>query len=384
MPQRGVGYGILRYLCKDNEINSQLKNIPSPEISFNYLGQFDQVQSESIWKFAPESAGENRSPEQNREHKLDINCLVVEGELQINWAYSNQIHHQKTVADLAQSYLENIRVLTAHCQLEDSYGYTPSDFPKIDLKQSELDKLIVPIGAQNIESIYPLSPMQQGMLFHSLYAPDGGVYVEQTSVRLIGDIQHSTFKSAWQQVVERYSTFRTLFIWENLSTPLQVVLKQVNLPWTHLNWQSLSLSEQEQRLSELLAIEREQGFQLNQAPPTQFTLIQLSDDTYQFIWSHHHVLLDGWCLPIIFKELLSLYEAEVKGKTCFLSAPTPYERYIDWLQAQDPVAATEFWQGALDGFNAPTPLVVERTRSKAQQQKSEYHAIVEKQILSLG
>jgi non-ribosomal peptide synthase protein (TIGR01720 family) len=141
IPQRGVGYGILRYLRAD-EIVKPLQRIPSPEISFNYLGQFDQVESATGWKFAPESTGQEQSSQQQREHRLDLSCLVIEGELQISWIYSNQLHQRKTIEELAQSYLQNITNLIEHCQSDDAGGYTPSDFPKAKLDQSELDDLL--------------------------------------------------------------------------------------------------------------------------------------------------------------------------------------------------------------------------------------------------
>ena len=232
-----------------------------------------------------------------------------------------------------------------------------------------------PVLSKNIEAIYPLSPMQQGMLFHSLYAPESGVYIEQMTLILKGDVNVAAFESAWQTVVDRYSILRTLFLWENRVTPLQVVLKQVNLPWNNLNWLLLSPATQQQQLSELLHTQRAQGFQFNRAPLMGCTLIQLTDDTYHFIWNFHHILLDGWCLQIIFNEVLSLYESQVKGEICHLSTPVPYRNYITWLNNQDRAASTEFWRQNLHGFSAPTPLVVGRTVPQSHQQDSNYQKL---------
>jgi amino acid adenylation domain-containing protein/non-ribosomal peptide synthase protein (TIGR01720 family) len=237
------------------------------------------------------------------------------------------------------------------------------------------EKVKSPATTKNIESIYPLSPMQQGMLFHSLYAPESGVYVEQMTLTLKGDINLAAFESAWQAVVDRHSILRTLFIWENRPTPLQIVLKQVDVPWTNLDWLSLSHAAQQQQLSELLHTQRAQGFAFNRAPLMGCTLIQLTDDTYQLIWNSHHILLDGWCLPVIFKEVLSFYEAQVQGEICHLPTPTPYEDYIDWLTAQDRAASTEFWRQNLHGFSAPTPLVVDRTVPQSQQPDSNHQEL---------
>ncbi len=365
----------MRYLCEDKTVNQQLQTIPTPEISFNYLGQFDQVHSQSVWKFAPESTGANHSSKQTRDHLLDIDCLVVEGELQINWTYSSNVHTPATVENLAHNYIQAIRSIIEHCQLEDAFGYTPSDFPDARLNQLELDELLAPLKTKNICSIYPLSPMQQGMLFQSLYAPESGVYFEQMTLNLKGDVNVAAFEAAWQKVVDRHSVFRTFFVGENRPTPLQVVLKQVNLPWTNLDWQKLSTTEQQQQLSELLTTQREQGFSFNQAPLMGCTLIKLSEETYKFIWNHHHILVDGWCLPIIFKEVLSFYEAEVRGETCQLPTPRPYRDYIAWLNEQDQETAMEFWRQTLQGFSAPTPLVVDKTLYQNQQSDSDYQEV---------
>ena len=146
IPHRGIGYGILRYLCEVTTVNQQLQTIPTPEISFNYLGQFDQLQSQTGWKFAPESTGANQSSKQTRDHLLDINCLVVEGKLLIDWTYSSNVHARATVENLAQSYLKAIRSIIEHCQLEDAFGYTPSDFPDAQLNQLELDEFLELLG----------------------------------------------------------------------------------------------------------------------------------------------------------------------------------------------------------------------------------------------
>jgi non-ribosomal peptide synthase protein (TIGR01720 family) len=142
IPNRGIGYGILRYLSEEPSIKQQLQTIPTPEISFNYLGQFDQVQLETSWKFATESIGSEQSLKQIQNHLLDINSLVVDGELQINWTYSSHAYNSATVENLAENYTQAIRSIIEHCQLEESKGYTPSDFPNAQLNQLELDKLL--------------------------------------------------------------------------------------------------------------------------------------------------------------------------------------------------------------------------------------------------
>ena len=225
----------------------------------------------------------------------------------------------------------------------------------------------------NIADIYELSPMQQGMLFHTLYAPKSGVYFEQLICTFHGHLNVSAFKQAWTQVVTRHPVFRTSFHWDELDKPLQVVHTNINLPWEQHNWLDLTSDEQEKQLEAFLESDRQQGFNLNQAPLMRFTLIQVAEDTFQFIWSHHHLLLDGWCLSIIFKEVFAFYEAFSQGQNLHLGNLRPYRDYIAWLQQQDLSEAETFWRQNLGGFVDPTPLIVSRAQDGTSSQEENYH-----------
>jgi amino acid adenylation domain-containing protein len=211
---------------------------------------------------------------------------------------------------------------------------------------------------KNVEDIYSLSPMQQGMLFHTLYASESRVYFEQLICTLEGNLSASAFEQAWQQVVERHPILRTAFLWEDLDEPLQIVRQQVKLSWEQHDWRELSPGEQQEQLEAFLQAERQRGFDLSQAPLMRLALIQVDENTYQFIWCHHHLLLDGWSLPLVFKEVFAFYEALRQGKNLYLKRSRPYRDYIAWLQQQDLGKAEAFWRQTLQGFTAPTPLVV--------------------------
>ncbi|MFM7352615.1 MAG: condensation domain-containing protein, partial [Microcystis aeruginosa] len=226
--------------------------------------------------------------------------------------------------------------------------------------------------AKNVESIYPLSPMQEGMLFHSLYTPDSGIYCSQTLITLEGEINLTVFRQAWEKVVERHSVLRTLFLWEKREKPLQIVRKKVDLPWDYQDWRNLSPTEQQQRLDLLLQTERQQGFEFKVAPLMRCLMIQLSDQTYKFLCNHHHIILDGWSMPIIYQEVLGFYEAGIQGKSYHLPSPRPYQDYIVWLQEQNPSIAESYWQRTLEGFMTPTPLRVDRLQLMKSEGKPTY------------
>ncbi|MDZ8224136.1 non-ribosomal peptide synthetase [Nostoc sp. ChiVER01] len=376
IPNKGIGYGLLRYLSQDAEIAAQVQAFGQTEISFNYLGQFDQLLNTSSWmQPASESAGQSQSLQNNRAHLLDINSIIAGERLQIEWIYSTNIHQHATIATLAQDFVKILQGLIAHCSSPESGGYTPSDFPLVNLNQLELDQLLTSLGktnSKNIEDIYPLSPMQQGMLFESLYAPDTGVYFEQLSFTLKGELNVAAFEQAWQQVVARHSILRTAFVWEQLTQPLQVVYRQVDINLNRHDWQRLSAQDQQEQLELFLHSQRQQGFQLSLAPLMHLALIQLSADTYQFVWSSHHLLLDGWSMPLVFKDLLYFYQAIFQGETKTVQPTQSYRNYIAWLQKQDLALAEQFWKEKLQGFTSPTSLIVDKPSSKRQQLNSSY------------
>ncbi|MBO1350490.1 MAG: amino acid adenylation domain-containing protein [Hormoscilla sp. GUM202] len=226
--------------------------------------------------------------------------------------------------------------------------------------------------SKNIEDIYPLSPMQQGMLFHTLSSPESGVYFEQLLCKLQGEINIWAFEKAWTRVVERHQALRTFVVWKNREGPIQVAVKQVSVPWTNIDWSSLEPGEQKEHLDAWLQADREKGFDLNKAPLLRFSLIRFGKNTYKLVWSFHHLLIDGWCLPIVFKEVLTFYEAINLGKELNLEKPRPYGDYIVWLQQQDISQGEQFWRKNLQGFIAPTPLGIDLLIRENVNQKEIY------------
>ncbi|MEK7326335.1 MAG: condensation domain-containing protein, partial [Chloroflexota bacterium] len=214
---------------------------------------------------------------------------------------------------------------------------------------------------KNVESFYPLSPMQQGMIFHSLLAPESGMYVEQVSCRLRGCLNIPAFERAWQRVIERYSILRTGFAGEELKEPVQVVHKRVALPLEQQDWRGLTAAEQTARLETFLQAGRARGFKLSEPPLMRLALMRVADDACDFVWCYHHALLDGWSVPLLMREVFAFYDAFQRRQELRLAPPRPYRDYIAWLKKQDATRAEAFWRRTLAGVTAPTPLTVDRT-----------------------
>jgi surfactin family lipopeptide synthetase C len=212
---------------------------------------------------------------------------------------------------------------------------------------------------KNIEAIYPLSPMQQGMLFHTLYQPEAGQYFEQLTCTISGKLDEQAFKKAWGKVIERNSILRTSFVWKKTSKMLQVVHKDIKIPLEILDWRLVNEIDFDSKFLQFLKNDREKGFNLSKAPLIRLTLIQTRENKYKFIWSNHHILLDGWSLPILWEELFSFYESFQLGAEIHLPARRSYRDYIYWLQGQDKEKAESFWKEYLAGFSTSTSIVID-------------------------
>ena len=207
-----------------------------------------------------------------------------------------------------------------------------------------------------IEAPYTLSSMQKGMLFHSLYAPQSGVYVQQLICALHEDLDVFCFQRAWQRVVERHSVLRTSFQWKDVNDAVQQVHRHVSVPWDLQDWRGLSAEEQESRLQVYLKADLTHGFNLSNAPLMRLALFRVGEAHYRFIWTSHHALLDGRSRLLVLKEIFALYEAFSRGHELELPQPRPHQDFIDWVTRQAFDRAEDFWRKALAGVIAPTPL----------------------------
>ncbi|HAL67387.1 MAG TPA: hypothetical protein DCP84_06900, partial [Pseudomonas sp.] len=347
IPDKGIGYGALRYMGSAQS-QAALNGLAEPRITFNYLGQFDgSFASDQGALFVPasEDAGAEQGAEAPLGNWLSINGQVYAGQLRLGWTFSEAMFERSDIERLAQDYARELNQLVAHCLLPGSAGVTPSDFPLAMLDQPQLDALGLPWA--DVQDLYPLSPMQQGMLFHSLLEQQGGDYINQLSVSVEG-LAPERFREAWQAVVQRHDILRSGFLWQGgLAQPLQWVRKQVQLPCREIDLRGHE--DLDAALTRLADAEREQGFDLAQAPLLRLTLARTGDDRYQLIYTSHHILLDGWSNSQLLGEVLQHYAGQA-----LQSLNGRYSAYIGWLQRQNKQASEAFWRAQFATLEEPT------------------------------
>ncbi|MEN2470509.1 amino acid adenylation domain-containing protein [Burkholderia sp. GS2Y] len=340
IPAEGFSYSLLRYLSPDDAVRDRLAALPNADILFNYHGQLDTVLQQSEgWRPAAEDLGSLRAERSQRTHAFEIVAAVVDGRLQVDWRYGERLHRRQTVENLAAHFKDRLLDFAASVQ------NTAWD---------------------DIEDSYPLSSLQQGILFHSLYDLDPAAYFQQFSFVVRGPLQVPALRQAWANALARHPVLRTAFAWANRDQPVQTVLHTVDLPWTRLDWRSRDASRRAQDFDAFLAEDRRRGFDLQRAPLFRCTLIQETDTRHRFCWSAHHIILDGWSTAILMKEVFDDYLSLVRTGAPAATASAPgYRTYIDWL-ARHPRSADEtWWRAELAGFHAATPIAAGPARQAA-------------------
>src|ERR1043165_42256 len=196
------------------------------------------------------------------------------------------------------------------------------------------------MNAKNVEAIYQLSPQQQGMLFESVLTPGSGIHVEQLIRNLEGKLNTAALTRAWAEIVQRHSIMRTGFVWKEQGEPLQVVLRHVEVSIQQHDLRSAPDAATE--LNSYLKADRLRGFDLVKPPLMRLALFQTADSEYQFVWTLHHILMDGWCQPIVDRELFALYRAFDSGTEPLLPPVRPYRDTFGGSSSKTPARPNDF------------------------------------------
>jgi len=369
--RRGIYFGMLKYLSEDSDLREKLRVSCEAEISFNYLGQLDLVLKEgSLFRGAKESPGETESRKGKRRYLIEIIGSVRSGKLHLVWTYSENVHRRETIEAIAGRTMEALREVVAGSRSAAGRPYTPSDFPLARLDQRWLDQLMS--ENKEIEDIYALSPLQKAMLFQELSGSNSQSLFIQVTCNIRGKVNLTAFKKAWQHVVERHPILRASFEWDELDDPVQIAHRRVETPIDYLDWGAITTQEQKSRFEVLIQADRWRGIDLSHPPLMRLSLIRLGDELYRLIWSHHHILSDGWSVPLILQEFFVGYEAYRMGEEPVMEERTSYREYIAWLKRQDMQAAEAYWQGRLRDFTQPTKLWIDRGRGRLTQGEETY------------
>ncbi len=345
IPIKGVGYGILKFLNNDADIRNQLSLNTAIPIRFNYLGQFDQnLNNDQLFEFVEEPFSSPSDPQNQRTNLLIIECWVTQGQFQVNWHYSDNYHCDETIEKLAVSFNQALEVL-----IEEAQNHAVD----ISLTQYNLKEIneILP-NIKDLQSVYSLTPIQEGFLFHTIHDPKSQVYLIQTYWSCK---QYDTkiMLAAWNALIMNHELFRTSYLWEGLENPIQVVHKETKIALIEEDWNAFSTEEQKNKLNEFLIQDRNFGIDLKEWPLMHLSTIRLSNNEQLIVWSFHHIIMDGWSVCRIIEELDHYYSTLLEGKSLILKKSPSFGNYIGWWKRHDCSKNKLFWDKYLDGFTSP-------------------------------
>ncbi|MBN6040525.1 non-ribosomal peptide synthetase [Amycolatopsis sp. 195334CR] len=333
----GLGYGLLRHLG-----SGELASVREPDVGFNYLGRVAAAtggdwQAESL---LGGGLGDLALP-------LELSAVTMdtaEGpRLAATWLWTGLTEHE--VRELGELWFAALRSV-ATCTARTGGGRTPSDVPLVSLTQEQLDRL------DPSAEILPLTPLQEGFLFHAADTDD--VYTVQLDLGLDGPVDPELLRKSVQALADRHESLRASFTHDGLERPVQLIPARAVVPWQHVDLFAMDGEAQEAALARVVREDRARGFDIGSGPLLRATLIGLSPRRHRLLLSHHHVILDGWSVPVLLRELFEIHEAgaDLSG----LPPVTPYREFLAWQAAQDRDAAVAAWREMLAGLEEPTYL----------------------------
>ncbi|MBD0255793.1 MAG: amino acid adenylation domain-containing protein [Cytophagales bacterium] len=347
IPFNGIGYGLLKYLTAAEQPGGSGFAL-QPEITFNYLGQFTTGGAgQGRFRPAAEKMGDVIGEDRVADGLVDVVGFVgPDRTLTVTFEYSRSHYEGATIETLAEQYKTAITDLVAHCAKISRRVLTPSDLSYPGLKAEELRSLQT---AYQVEDVYGLSPMQEGMYFHNMMNNHTNDYFVQTSYKLRGNLDVACVEQSFNQLFSRHSILRTSFINDGAGRLLQVVEKERNIT---LVYEDISNSEEKEAfIREFKAQDRARLFDLSKDALMRLAILRLGEEEYEVIWTHHHILMDGWCGVILIKEFYELYFSHLENRPSRLLRSKPYAEYIKWVKEQDKAESKRFWQTYLKDYN---------------------------------
>ncbi|MDT0611484.1 non-ribosomal peptide synthetase [Streptomyces lancefieldiae] len=364
LPDQGIGYTLLRHVNDDTA--ALLRRYPADDIGFNFLGRFSFDRPEqapgqdltrgSEWTSAPECAELVAAPaaDMPTPSALELNALVTgvgdDARLTALFTFATGVLTADEVRALSRTWCAALRGLRNLVETG-GRGLTPSDVPLVDVRQEELDEWQQRFG--RVSDVWPLTPLQGGLLYHTMLAQSASeAYQTQFVFRLEGPVNPARLRAAGQALLDRHPNLRVAFQPSATGEPVQVVVDDVPLPWRHFDL--TGEADAATRLEEILAEERDARFRQDSPPLLRLTLVTIGPRYAELALTAHHVLLDGWSVPLIERELMDLYIADGVGTAP--ARPHGYRDFLSWLSRQNTARSARAWAEELAGVAEPTLL----------------------------
>ncbi|MFB8237929.1 non-ribosomal peptide synthase/polyketide synthase [Kitasatospora purpeofusca] len=357
IPDHGLGYGLLRYL--DPQSSERLAGGAEPQLAFNYFGRFTAPEGEPAPVVTEPTfeAGRYDGGADGRRpfaHALEINArtddFAAGSSLSCMWTWPDGLFTDEEILELCEGWVAALRTLAEQLRRPGNAGRTPSDLPLVELTQRQIERLEGDLPG--LSDVLPLTPLQEGLLFHAQYDEgEQDPYTVQFLWALDGHVDRNALRAAATALLRRHPNLRVAFRQDDLARPVQVVVTDPALPWYEHDLRALDGEDLDREVARIVDEDRTRRFDPARPPLIRFTLIRVAEDAYRFLLTNHHILLDGWSMPVVLGELGELYTTGGDDRT--LPAPADYRGYLTWLAGQDRTEAEQAWRTALAGLEEP-------------------------------
>ncbi|NIM18027.1 MAG: amino acid adenylation domain-containing protein [Candidatus Aminicenantes bacterium] len=385
VPHKGIGYGILKYLA--GTFKSDLTFKLTPRISFNYMGRFDEDVDRKSFEIARESAGNPMSLRGERNVELEITGAAANKQLTMSISYNKKHFKRQTIEALLNHYKNELIRVISYCREQERKHLTPSDLSYKKLSINQLDRLT---EQYPVEDIWSLSPMQEGFYSVAISISAGAsyAYFEQMVYHLRGELNIVYVEKSFNELLKRLEVLRTVFIHEKLDRPLQIVLKERKIDFYYQDIRNLPNKKAKASfIKQFREQDKQRSFDLGKDVLMRLSIIREEDDFYKFIWSFHHILMDGWCVGVLFSDFFEIYNSYLEGRAYRLPPVKQFRHYLEWLERQDKEAGLAFWKKYLEGYEQPVglPKPLDRLRDDNNYKLEEHLLTIdEKQVSGLN
>ncbi|ETT37866.1 bacitracin synthetase 3, partial [Paenibacillus sp. FSL R7-269] len=381
IPNKGIGYGIWRYLADDGK---EL-HIHEPEVSFNYLGEFGIEGGSGLLEFSNLSSGDSISSVNHKHTGISINGRIMDGQLKLFFSYSTKEYKHDTMAHLAAAYRTSLLRVIDHCLNQETARRTPWDYGDPDLSLEDLQTILS--CGQEIEKIHSLSPMQEGMMYSSIVDAGSSTYLEQSELNIEGNLSVEILEVILNEMIGKYEILRTAFFYRDIKRFKQAVLKKRVL---HVGYEDItdwSVPEQSRYIEQLVMEDRSKPFDLEQDALLRVAVLKTNVNEFRLLYSFHHIIMDGWSTAIILQEVIARYKAQIQKVERIQEKAVPYSDYLNWLDRQDKEVALEYWQSYLAAYEPVTAIPELQHQDKGfrhQQERSSLDAVTTAKLKRLA
>ena len=336
VPDKGIGYGLLRYPGDD-----------LGQVAFNYLGRLDTAETEHDWRPVRDDTAvfSSAEPSMPATALIDITAFTTHGVLDATFAYPAGAIASEDVRALADLWAQALTALAAVARSPHAGGLTPSDLPLVAVDRNDIDEW--ERDHPGLLDVWPLTPLQSGLLFHAALAgTDADPYAMQVILTLSGHLDQDRLRRACSAVLAGHANLRTAFVRDSRGVPVQLVLDDVPLRWRHVDLTGVTEDPED-----ILRDDRTARFDMSAPPLIRFTLLSRGPNRVDLAITAHHIVLDGWSMPLLVRELFTAYQRDdVRTEP---PDSSPYRDYLEWLATKDTEASARAWVAALDGITEP-------------------------------